>query len=95
MAWDTDDLAALFDADMPGYRQATVGATVVDGVFRADPGDAFGAQVGGSTPQFRCATADLPTLTRGLAVIIDGVSYTVGDWDHLATGVTVIALAAA
>lgn len=93
--WDTDDLATLFDSDMPGYRVATVGATSVPCLFRAPAAAAFDALVGGNAPRIRCATIDLPTLTRGLAVSVNSTSYTVSDWDHLPEGITAITLEAA
>ena len=95
MSWDADDLALMFDTDLPGYRLATVGASSVGGVFRAPPAAAFDALVGGNAPRFFCATAELPTLTRGLSVSVNSTSYTVGDWDHLAEGITQITLEAA
>ena len=65
MAWDSDDLAVFFDADMPATKTATIGAASVSGAFRRDYAEALAGLVSGAAPTFRAATADLVGVSRG------------------------------
>jgi len=79
MAWDSDDLAVFFDADMPATKTATIGAASVSGAFRRDYAEALAGLVSGAAPTFRAATADLVGVSRGDVIEIDATSYTVAE----------------
>lgn len=75
MTWDADDFAAFFDADMPGYTTTVFNAATVPGLFRA----AFVSplDVAGSEPTFTCASAAVPGIKRGDALVINSKTYKV------------------
>lgn len=82
------DLAAFFDADMPGYALASIGGEDVAGLFRGPFEVAFNA-VAVNQPSFLCATADVSAVVEGDAVTISGTAYTVATVQpDLTTGVS-------
>lgn len=91
-AWDADDLATLLDADMPGHHVATIGAAQVGGLYRAPYADALGGLVGGNSPTFRAATADLAGVAVGTALTVAGLNYTVDAMRPVNLGHTVLIL---
>ena len=92
MAWDSADLAAFFDADMPATQVATVGGASVSGMFRAAYASVMEGLVGGSSPTFRAATADLVGVEEGDVIEIDATSYTVDEIDASDLGHTLLKL---
>ena len=92
MAWDSDDLAVFFDADMPATKTATIGAASVAGTFRAAYASVMDGLVGGSSPTFRAATADLVGVDPGDVIEVDGTSYTVDEVDASDLGHTLLRL---
>ena len=91
MPFDSDDMSAFFDADMPGYAQATIGAVTVDGLFRRRANDAFGI-VDAPERAFIAADGDLSQITIGSTIAIAGSNYTVAKIERGATGSTVAIL---
>ncbi len=70
----TRDLSAFF---VDFGVNATVGGAAVRGIFDdayADPLD-----FAGSTQSLLCASADVATAAQGTPVVVNGVSYTVGN----------------
>lgn len=84
---DADDIAAFNDPDMPGYALALIGAAPVHGRFRAAYAEAFGI-VGGTSPSFSAASADLESVNEGDTITIGGTSYTVSGIEPGGTGQT-------
>jgi hypothetical protein len=76
MPFDTDDIAAFVDADMPGYVLATVAGVPVGGLFDNGYTEAFG-MVSGRTPSLKCASSAVAAAVRGTAVVVNGANYTV------------------
>jgi hypothetical protein len=73
---DAADFAAFVDSDMPGYALATIGAEGVPGLFSNNHKDAFGL-VSSSTPNFMAPPSLVSAVSRGDAISINAVSYTV------------------
>lgn len=86
--FDEVDSAAFFDADMPGYALAVLGAAQVPCLFRGPYQEAFN-DVSGSKPSILCQRSDAAAVTEGTAVTVNGISYTVA-WKEsdLTTGTT-------
>lgn len=75
MPFDADDMAEFNNADMPGYAEATIAGQPVDGRFHSGYAEALG--IGGSTPSFSAASADLTGVSQGTSITIAGTGYTV------------------
>lgn len=77
MAFDADDMDAFFDADMPGYQLATIGAASVPCLFRGPYAESLG-MVESSNPSILCQSADVTGVTAGTTTLtVNGASYTV------------------
>lgn len=87
-----EDMSAFFNAETPGYSQATIGAAHVDGIFSTDYADYGNGLVSGSAPVFTCATADVTSVVEGTAITISAVGYTVRGIEPDGTGVTLLRL---
>lgn len=72
---------------------ATLGGASVDGIF--DNGAALGLNlVGGSSPTFACASADIVGDVRGDTLTIAGTAWTIRDVTPDGTGMSVLQLEA-
>lgn len=71
----TEDISAFINHDTPGYAVATIGVNAVDGVFGSEYAEAFGV-IGGSSPVFVCASADVAGIVEGQSLTIAGVAFT-------------------
>lgn len=91
-----EDLAVFINADTPGYAQATVGGTVIDALFDNPTQDASLGFSGMEArhPALICKTADVTAATHGTTVVINSVSYTVGNIHHDGHGITTFELKA-
>lgn len=76
MALDADDLLQFFDPDMPGYVEATIGSTVVGGLFSELSGEAFG-MISGTRPVLTVPATSASLVVHGAAVTIESRSYTI------------------
>lgn len=90
MPLDAADLAEFVSEDMPGYVEATVGGVSVDGIF--DNGYGSALDVAGSTPSLLLPSSSAASATRGTAVVVGGVSYTVSSVEPDGTGMTLLRL---
>lgn len=55
----------------------TVGGVSTEGIFDDEYTDPLG--IAGSQPALVCVSADVSTAAQGTAVVVNGVSYTVGN----------------
>jgi len=75
--WNADDLATLFDPDMPGYAEATfAGGLVVGGRYQRDYAEALGAQ--GFAPVFKCPESAVATVAVGDSLTVNDEAFVVG-----------------
>jgi hypothetical protein len=85
------DLAALFsDFGVP----ATVGGVAVTAIFDNNYAEALG-YTAGAKPMLLLATAGVPDVAAGDAVVVGSVSYTVAGIEPDGTGLTVLRLESA
>ena len=88
MSFDSDDLAAFVDSDMPGYALGTLsGGGTAAGLFSERGSDAFGL-VAAPTRSFLGKSADLTGVTVGSTVTISGTAYTVSAIEPDFTGIS-------
>lgn len=90
-----EHLSSFINVDTPGYAQATIGATTVDGVFDSAYADSVSGLVGGYMPVFICASSDVSSIAEGQAITISATSFTVAGVEHdhvLKTGLTTLRL---
>ena len=84
------DRLVYFDVDDFGVEARIVGK-IVRGIFDARYGEA--EEVGGSVPEFRCRTLDLPSVVDGDQVYVCSANYKiVGPPQEDGTGITYLRL---
>lgn len=89
-----EHLSTFINAETPGYALATIGAASVAGVFDSAYGETMG-MVGGYSPVFICASADVSSIAEGQAITISATAFTVAGVEHdhaLKTGLTTLRL---
>lgn len=87
----TENLAPFFatgDFAVP----ATLQGVAVNGIFDAEYREPLGGLVEGHAPIFQCAAAQIPSVTTGQTLIVNGSSYTVRGVEPDGTGVTLLRL---
>ncbi len=90
----TETATDFINADTPGYVLATVGGVEVGALFDNDA-QAFGIGFSGMEarkPAIVCASADVATAVHGTTVVIDSVSYSVGNVYPDGQGMTTLEL---
>lgn len=80
----THAVAALANAS------ATIGGVSVDGLFDNGYGEIYG--IDSAKPSFQCASSAVAAVTRGTAVTVNAVSYTVAGIEPDGTGLTMLRL---
>jgi hypothetical protein len=63
--------------DRLGNAEATIGGSVVPGIWRQAYTETAGGMAAGSSPVFDCMAAAVPSIARGNAVVIAAANYTV------------------
>jgi hypothetical protein len=76
-AFDSADMAAFFDPDMPGYALAEVKGASVSGILRQPRADAFGI-VEGNAFSFVGLETDLSEIREGDISVIANREFTIG-----------------
>ncbi len=86
--FSTDDfaVAAVFGVAGPDI---TVNGYFTDG---SDATEMLGVRIEASGPSFMCRTSEIASVTRGITVTINTVSYTVEKIEKTGTGVSVVYL---
>jgi hypothetical protein len=88
------DILTILDVD-EFATQVTYGGSTILAIFDKEtvPVDAGGSvEVHQADPKLTCKTADVPSLTEGDAMTINGVPYRAMSWVHDGTGMTEIEL---
>lgn len=88
------DLASILNLDEFAVSVTYDGGTI-NGIFDNEtvPVDAGGfVQVHQEQPRLTCRTSDLPSITEGQNMVIQGATYVVRAWIHDGTGSTVVQL---
>ena len=88
------DLASILSLDEFAVSVTYDGGTI-NGIFDNEtvPVDAGGfVQVHQEQPRLTCRTSDLPSITEGQSMVIQGATYVVRAWIHDGTGSTVVQL---
>lgn len=91
MPFDDGDLDTFFDADMPGYAQASVEGVLVAGLFRSPYAESFGL-VGSNSARFHGRTSDLINVLPGDRMDIEATTYTVAAVKPNGFGMTTVEL---
>lgn len=86
----TEDLAAFFNTS-DFASGATVGGVAVNGIFDNEYATALGFTAG-SSPVLLVASASVPSVAVGNAVVVGAVSYTVAAVEPDGAGVTLLRL---
>jgi hypothetical protein len=85
-----------FSVDLPVFFSdfavaATLDGASLRGILEETPADSFNI-IGGSGLRFLARASDIPIDPRGLPLIVDGVNYTVVDWESAGAGISALKL---
>ena len=88
----SEELADFINPDTPGYVLATVDGASVPALF--DKLYAVGMDIAGNAPLLTAISSAVSSAALGTAVVVGGVSYTVGGIEPDGLGLTVLRLQA-